>query len=95
MHGWESLLNCKVCGKAFEKCVELGPEKFPVWMHDYPALEHCKALRFKQDFVKLMERKAAGMQKVWEKYNERFGEPCPTDRSAAVKERASAHMLHL
>ena len=66
---------CKLCGKPFETYVELGPEKYPVWMHDYPTLKHCKATRWNTDFIKLLEQKEAGMQKIWERYYEQFGKP--------------------
>lgn len=65
-------MKCKLCGKEFETYVELGSEKYPVWLHDYPTLKDCKATRWKTDFVKLLERKEAGMQKIWEAYRERL-----------------------
>ena len=52
MYGRQSLLNCKLCGKPFETKVELGPRKFPVWIHDYPTLDTCKAIRLQENYVK-------------------------------------------
>jgi len=63
-HQRELLKVCKCCGNIFERYVQLGKEKFPVWMHDYPTLEKCKALRFKQDFIKRLEERRKMVEKM-------------------------------
>ncbi len=61
-------VTCKLCGRSYERLVELGPEKVPVWLHDYPALRKCKALRFNRDFVRLIEERKKLIQE-WIKVN--------------------------
>lgn len=77
-------MKCKLCGEPLTHKVLLGPDLYPVWMHDYPQLKACKMLTFPQDFVRLMERKAAGMQKVWDRYREQIGETCQADGAGAT-----------
>jgi len=82
MYGWKGILTetkiCKICGKPFETYIELGAEKFPVWLHDYPTLKSCKAIVFAQNFAQQLQRQREmineGFLKGWEVHGPKLAE---------------------
>jgi hypothetical protein len=42
----------------------LGKDKITVWIHEYPTLEKCKALKFQMDFVKAIKTRRKAINKL-------------------------------